>query len=282
MDKWVVTPEESGLKLLKFLKSKYEAYSSKQLKSFLENNLCAINGITERFATAQVYKGDNISFKIPTFVESKKDKMTFSKDRILYEDDELLIYNKPAGLTSDSFKTDLKLIHRLDRETTGVLMFAKSDRLLEEMIKLFRQHLVRKVYLAIVDGTPKQQKGIVDNYLGKKHVYEGQAIWGKVSEEKGLHAVTEWTLEKAGKNFSLLRCYPKTGRTHQIRVHLSEMKLPILGDYQYCRSFKCTYQPDRCLLHAYKVLFIHPTKKIKMEVKAPLPSDFLLALKEKT
>jgi RluA family pseudouridine synthase len=280
MDKWIVEAAESGQKLLKFLKSKYEAYSLKQLKGFLESNLCSINGITERFATILVHKGDEIRFKMPINADSKNSHSNLSKDRILYEDEYLLFYNKPSGITSDGFKTTLKLIHRLDKDTTGVLMFAKTETVLEEMIKLFRQQLVRKVYLAVVDGTPKAQKGIIDNYLGKKHEYQGQAMWGSVHQSKGMHAVTEWSLEKAGKNFSLLRCYPRTGRTHQIRVHLSESKLPILGDYQYCRSFKCTYTPGRFLLHAYKILFIHPIKKIKMEVKAPLPEDFCLALKE--
>lgn len=280
MDKWVVEKEESGLKLLKFLKTKHESYSLKQLKKLLEDNLCAINGITERFATAIVHKGDVISFKAPDFLESKASFSTFSKDRVLYEDDDLFIYDKPSGVTSDSFETKFKLIHRLDKETTGVLMFAKSEKILAEMINLFRKHLVRKAYLAIVDGSPKQKSGVIDNYLGKKHVYQGQAIWGAVSEEKGLHAVTEWAVEKQGKEISLLKVFPKTGRTHQIRVHLSEIKLPILGDYQYCRSFKCSYQPKRCLLHAFKILFVHPVKKSKIEVTAPMPQDFRLALSE--
>lgn len=282
MDKWIVEKEESGLKLLKFLKLKYEAYSLKQLKRYLEDNLCAINGINERFATASVHKGDTVTFKMPTLSESKSVSSKFLKFRILYEDDDLLIYDKPAGITSDGFKTDLKLIHRLDKDTTGVLMFAKSEKVLEEMINLFRKHLVRKMYLAIVDGRPKQTIGTIDNYLGKIHSYEGQAIWGEVAQEKGLHAITEWKVEKLGKNMSLLKVYPKTGRTHQIRVHLSSIKLPILGDYQYCKTFNCNYQPNRCLLHASKVLFFHPIKKTKMEVKAPIPADFVLALNEMT
>jgi len=280
MEKWKVEKEESGLKLLKFLKTKHESYSLKQLKRFLEENLCAINGITERFATAIVHKGDLVTFNLPELKEIKITTHTFLKNRILYEDDELFIYNKPSGITSDSFKTNLNLIHRLDRDTTGVLMFAKGEAILEEMIKLFRQHMVRKIYLAIVDGAPKQTSGLIDNYLGKKHSYEGQAIWGSVSEAKGLHAITEWKVEKLGKNMSLLKVYPKTGRTHQIRVHLAGIKLPILGDYQYCRTFNCSYQPKRCLLHAFKVLFFHPVKKSKMEVMAPMPPDFHLALNE--
>ncbi len=159
-------------------------------------------------------------------------------------------------------------------------MFAKTQRMLEAMIELFRARLVKKEYLAVVDGALKKSTGVIDNYLGKKHEFEGQAIWGSISKEKGLRAITEWKLLKLGKNLSLIKCYPKTGRTHQIRVHLSEMKHPILGDHQYCKHFQCKYQPKRCLLHALKVVFIHPTKKTKIEVEAPVPPDFLLALNE--
>ncbi len=279
--KWVVQKEESGLKLLKFLKLKMDVHSLKQLKRFLEENACTVNQVTERFATRIVHKGDTVFFKNMEVVsKTSTPSNEILKTHILYEDEALLIYNKPSGITSDSFDTDLFLVHRLDKETTGVLCFAKTLKVLEEMIKLFRKHEVYKTYLAIVEGSPKKQKGIIDNYLGKKHDLHGQSIWGSVPKDKGLHAVTEWEIEKLGKNFSLLRCYPKTGRTHQIRVHLSEMKHPILGDYHYWRNFECEYKPNRCLLHAFKLIFIHPTKKTKLEIKAPMPSDFTLALKE--
>lgn len=278
MHKWIVTPEESEQKLLKFLKSKLDEYSLKQLKRCLEDNLCTVNGATERFATALVFKGDIVTFK--DMEVSEKTSHYFDNSRILYEDADFFIYNKPDNITSDSFKTKFMLIHRLDIGTTGVLMFAKSELIFNEMVTLFRKRLVKKVYLAIVEGVPKQKSGTVDNYLGKKHEYAGQTIWGSVSKEKGVHAVTEWRVEKSGKLLSLIRCFPKTGRTHQIRVHLSEMKLPILGDYQYWRTFQSTFQPKRCLLHAFRISFMHPRLKSKMEIEAPIPEDFALALKE--
>jgi len=277
--KWVVTDQESEQKLVTFLKSKMDEYSLKQLKRCLEENLCTINGITERFAKALVFKGDIVTFK-PIKLEPKKDHQIFEKSRILFEDQHLFIYNKPAGITSEGFKTGLFLIHRLDIGTTGVLMFAKTEFILNDMIALFKKYLIKKVYLAIVEGSPKVLSGVVDNYLGKKLSYEGQTIWGSVPKEKGVRAVTEWKVEKLGKSISLIRCYPKTGRTHQIRVHLNEMNLPILGDYHYCRTFKSSFQAKRCLLHAFKVRFPHPKSGAMMEIEAPIPEDFALALKE--
>lgn len=279
MHKWTVQKEESEQKILNFLKSKMPDVSLKQLKRTLEANCCTVNSRTERFATALVFKGDLV-----TFNSSKEPPKTtgqiFEKGRILFEDADFFIYNKPPGILSDGFKTDFLLIHRLDVGTSGVLMFAKSEKILKDMIALFRKYLVKKVYRALVEGSPNQKFGVIDNYLGKKHIYEGQTIWGSVPKDKGLHAITEWAVEKLGKNISLIKCFPKTGRTHQLRVHLSEIKMPILGDYQYCRTFKGSFTAKRCMLHASKVTFIHPRTKIKLEIEAPLPEDFLLILKE--
>lgn len=171
-------------------------------------------------------------------------------------------------------------MHRLDRDTTGVLLFAKTAEALEAMVSLFRKHHVQKTYYALVAGVPKDKKGVVDNFLGKKHLYQGQTIWGAVSLDKGLRAVTEWEIEKSGKHAALLRCSPKTGRTHQLRVHLSEMGHPILGDFQYCRTFTSPYQPARCLLHAASLSFPHPITQTAMTLTSPIPEDFSEASKE--
>jgi 23S rRNA-/tRNA-specific pseudouridylate synthase len=157
-------------------------------------------------------------------------------------------------------------------------MFTRGSAFREKMVSAFKTHEIEKVYLAIVDGIPKNSSGIIDNYLGKIHEYEGQSLWGTVPAHKGHHAVTAWELQKKGFQASLLRCYPKTGRTHQIRVHMSEMGHPILGDKQYGRSVHCPYNALRCLLHAYELSFIHPDTQQKMHFQAPLPQDFKIAL----
>ena len=279
MNTWTVTEKESGTKLLAFIKDKLgDAHSARHLKRAIESNLCKVNGRVERFASHIVGKGDKIILHLELETDKPKDTGT---SHILYEDDDILIYNKAAGIVSDGkelAKMGYELCHRLDKETTGALIFAKSVPVRELIFQLFREHEIKKTYLAIVDGVPPKKKGVINNYLGKLHAYEGQALWGAVSPDKGLSAHTEWQVEAKGKEASLVRCYPKTGRTHQIRVHMNGMGHPILGDFQYCRKFKCTYKPGRILLHAAEVEFVHPVSGQVVRVEAPLPKDFKEAM----
>lgn len=281
---WEVSNQESGMKLLSFLKEKLTQYSARQLKKAIESNCCQMNGKIERFASAIVGTGDRISFQMKELDQSWE----FESERVLYEDTDVLAYNKPAGLSSESEALlcmvrshcpNAHLLHRLDRDTTGVLMFTKNPQMHEAMVNAFRQQKVEKSYLALVDGVPSKRAGIVDNYLGKKHSYQGQAIWGKVNPNQGLHAITEWQLAHAGKDVALIKCFPKTGRTHQLRVHLSEMQHPILGDYQYGRQFRSSFRPHRYLLHAWQIEFDHPLKDTQLKIEAPIPEDFHQAFK---
>jgi 23S rRNA pseudouridine955/2504/2580 synthase/23S rRNA pseudouridine1911/1915/1917 synthase len=285
MPEWIIPGEEGGKKLVTFLSERLAGkYSARHLKRLIEQNSCQLNGRTERFASTPLVKGDHI---ILALSETKSSLANLEPKRILYEDDALLIYNKPAGINSDekgilklfnSYYPYLQLIHRLDRDTTGALLLAKSPSVFNQMVHIFRQLKVEKQYIALVDGIVEPSKGSIDNYLGKKHVYEGQTIWGEVNKDRGVHAHTDWVKVAMGKSSTLLLCFPQTGRTHQIRVHLSEMGHPILGDFQYCKRFQCPYRPNRYLLHAQKITFSHPLTGKRIEVEAPLPQDFKEAL----
>lgn len=277
---WTVSKEESGLKLVAFLKQKLNDYSSRQLKSLLESNLCTINGVTERFGSIAVYAGDRIALVVEAKLLKNKAQAALQKERILYEDDVLLAYDKPAAIASEEIKSPYHLVHRLDRDTTGVLLFAKTKAAFDALVALFRGHQIKKTYYAIVEGVPKEKRGTVDNFLGKKHLYQGQTIWGSVPSDKGLRAVTDWEVDKSGRQAALIRCFPKSGRTHQLRVHLSEMGHPILGDFQYCRRFISTYQPARCLLHAAVLSFPHPITHKTTTITSLIPEDFSAACKE--
>ena len=285
MQEWIVTSKESGSKLLAFLIDRLEGkYSARSLKKLIEHNGCEINGRTERFASTTLGKGDHICLHLEHLVPSTPQTVELS--RILFADDALLIYNKPAGINSDekgilqlwkSTLPSLQLVHRLDRDTTGVLLLAKQPAIFTHLVEQFKQFQVHKRYLAIVDGVFDQARGKVENYLGKKRAYAGQTIWGAVSQEKGLYACTEWERLHQGNQASLVVCYPKTGRTHQIRVHLAEMGHPILGDFQYGKHFQCAYRPARFLLHAESIQFRHPLTGMELNVQAPLPDDFKMA-----
>lgn len=280
---WTVSSSDAGKKLVTFLKDKLGPhYSARQIKRGIENNLCRINQRFEHFASTVLMPGDKVFFEMAEMETAFKTDFVFSPQDIIYQNHQLLIYNKPAGFASDgeeilqAFQNygGWELLHRLDRETSGLLMFTHGAAFRALMVEAFKTHAVEKVYLAMVDGVPHQPSGVIDNFLGKIHEYEGQTIWGAVSPQEGHHAQTAWELQKKGEQTALLRCYPKTGRTHQIRAHLSQMGHPILGDKIYGRSIRCLYHAPRCLLHASELAFIHPTTKERMHFQAPLPEDF--------
>lgn len=268
---WKVTESESGQKLSAFLKDKLGAeYSARQIKQAIEQNACQVNGRIERFATSVVGRGDAIAFD---YVQPK----SRVKSDILFQDNYLVVSNKPAGISSEDAAAmplpGLELLHRLDKDTTGVLLWAKKPAAAKLMMEAFKKRLIKKTYFAIVDGAPKQRNGHIENRLGKLHGYQGQSLWGEV--DGGLLAITDWAVEKTFRSrASLMICYPLTGRTHQIRVHMSGLGHPILGDKQYGKRFSCAYRPSRCLLHASCVEFMHPITGANVRVEAPLPKDF--------
>ncbi len=285
---WKASAQDKGVKLLDFIKGKTDAkYSARQLKRWIETNLCTVNGRIERFASFVLAEGDRVNFRIPRSETPVDPVFRPQKDSILFEDEHLIIYNKPAGIscTDSSFLIQMQklcprlaLIHRLDKDTSGALLLAKSEPVFQEMIKAFQEKTINKTYYAIADGIPEKKAGTIISYLAKVASYQGQSLWGPVPREKGLYAETLWKLKQRGTDCCWLECSPVTGRTHQIRVHLAGMGHPILGDYQYGRTFKSTYQPRRCLLHAFALAFTHPMKAEKVYVEAPLPADFTTAL----
>ncbi|OGN64721.1 MAG: hypothetical protein A3E80_06865 [Chlamydiae bacterium RIFCSPHIGHO2_12_FULL_49_9] len=269
--KWQAARPE---KLIAFLQAQLGgSYSGKQLRRALEANLCRVNARVERFGSASIKTGDTVEL-----ASSWKNLVAQKPAPIetIYEDEHLTIINKPAGWVSKDIQPS-KLVHRLDKDTTGLLILAKSHLAFEKMKGLFEKKEIVKEYLALVDGHPSQNEGRIENRLGKKGSYQGQTIWG--SSPTGSIATTEWKALAKGKNSTLLLCKPLTGRTHQIRVHLAEMNHPILVDRQYAKSFRCKHFIQRPLLHAHTLRFIHPFLNKEISLKAPLPRDFQEVLK---
>lgn len=266
-----VSSEEAGMRLLSFLRKHCCQLSSvKGLKRAVEAKCCKINGRVETFSTFILSKGDRIVFELK---EEKKKLLP----TLLYEDEELQIYDKPAGVVSLAKNFGNKfLVHRLDKETSGILIVAKTSATLEKMIALFREKSVKKTYFALVDKEVHKKEGKITSFLAKKHSYQGQTIYASFS--KGELAITEWRCVEKKRGASLLECNPITGRTHQLRVHLKEMGHPILGDFQYSQHFSCAFHPKRHLLHAFKISFPHPKTEAFFEITAPLPLDFYAGL----
>lgn len=262
---WTVSKAESGLKLVSFLKAKL-LLSSKKIKEALDQKACTVNKRRERFASFVLCEGDKITFDLP---EPKS--LNF-----LFEDDFLIVVDKPAFITSEEIQKKLGffLAHRLDKETSGALLLAKDNITLEKLFSLFKKREVEKEYVAIVDGILSKEEGIVENYLGQIKSYQGQTVWGEKTANTGLYSKTVWRREKILKECSLVKCFPETGRTHQIRIHLSQIGHPILGDYLYGKSFQSSYRPSRILLHASRLSFIHPMTQTLMTFESLLPPEF--------
>lgn len=272
----------SPTRLIDAVKNQVDSlYSARFIKRALEANVCRVNGRIERFGSALLRKGDEI--------ELNNDWEQFEASRpsdlsIIYEDDELFVINKPVQsiCTDEAFRRKLKkslwLAHRLDKDTTGVLLFGKSAQIADELQQVFENRQVHKEYLALVDREMNRDSGVIENYLVKKGAFQGQTIWGSSRSDQGLYAKTSWLCFAKASSSSLLQCQIATGRTHQIRTHLSEIGHPIIVDRQYASKYESSIRASRPLLHAFQ-LSLEWRRKV-LEFKAPLATDFQEVLKK--
>jgi len=206
---------------------------------------------------------------------------------ILYEDDALLIVNKPPFVPvhpsmdhyNDSLSNGVKNyfnsiglnikirpVNRLDKNTTGIVIFAKNEYIQECLIKQMKLDIFEKTYIALVSGIVDKTEQIIDAPIARKQ----DSIIERCVSEAGDNAVTIIELIKTFEDYSLIKCILKTGRTHQIRVHTSYIGHPILGDDLYGKKSDII---NRQALHAYRVSFIHPISKKKIEIEAKMPKD---------
>lgn len=219
---------------------------------------------------------------------------------VLYEDEHLLVVDKPSGLTvhPGSGRPDGTLanalvhhvgplpevigadrpgiVHRLDKDTSGAIVVAKNERVQRALSAAFAERAVQKTYLACVHGAPAEDEGVVELPIGrhpgdrKKMTIEGAA---------SRPAKTRWAVERRLPRHTLLRCSPVTGRTHQIRVHLKSLRLPIVGDPIYGNhGLPGEDRAPRLLLHAWRLAFTHPATHEEVSFEAPLPPDYAEAL----
>ena len=248
-----------AIRLNTLLKSLCEA-SYKHIKILLQRGLCTVNGEKERFSSRHLEIGDQVNFLF-------KPEMPTGKPRLLFQNSEIVAYDKPPFMSSLEVAAQygrLKLLHRLDKETSGVLLFAKKDP--KPILRLFKDRKVGKGYVALVDGVMKEEEGVIKNSLAPLKRFAGQLVMGISSD--GLFSETHYTVKKRYKDKTLVLCRPITGRTHQIRVHMHSIGHPILGDYHYGTRFKCKYHPPRIMLHAAFVRILGHL------IQAPLPEDF--------
>ena len=255
--------------------------SKKSIKSFIKNKMIKVNN--------KVITNNNYLLNNGDLVEICYEKRIIPKYDldILYEDEYLIAINKPCGLlsisndkekditayrmVSDYVKSNNKkififVVHRLDQETSGVLLFCKSEKIRDRLQENWNMVVKKRGYIALVDGK-MNDKGTIRSFLmedRRQFVYSSKSGQGK-------EAITHYEVIKNNNNYSMLQVFIDTGRRNQIRVHLSEHGFPIVGDKKY----RCKSNPiKRLCLHANMLEFVHPVSKKFISIKCDVPEEF--------
>ncbi len=277
---------QAPAELLPFVTKNLPEIKRTRLKQMLAHNQIAVNGTPVRQFNHPVQPGDTVS------VNFTREFQVFYNRRlkIVYEDDDILVVNKGYGLLSmgndkvkdgtaySILKDYLKrkdprnkifIIHRLDRDTSGLMMFAKNEKAKEAMQHNWNNMVLNRKYVTVVEGDVEEPQGVVRSYLGETSQFE---VFSTDDPSQGKLAVTRWTRLKEGSEYSLLEVELDTGRKNQIRVHMKDIGHPISGDRKYGAEASPIH---RLALHARTLRFIHPVTRREMLFETPVPSSFI-------
>lgn len=288
----VVGEDRSGIRIDRYLAEVEGMPSRSYLQKLLGDGEVTVNGKNVK-ANYKVSAGDEIALNIPEPVELAAQPQNIPLD-ILYEDSDIIVVNKPKGMVVHPgaghpdgtlvngllyhCKDDLSgingvlrpgIVHRIDMDTTGVLVACKNDAAHQFIADQLKVHSITRRYEAIVHGTVKND-GTVEGAIGRK---PNDRIKMAIVSKGGKPAVTHYHVIEQLKGFTHISCQLETGRTHQIRVHMSSVNHPILGDTLYGPA-KCPFTLEGQTLHAKVLGFIHPSTHQYMEFEAPLPAYF--------
>jgi len=296
----LISVQDHGKRLDQVLTGTDLHLSRSQAKKRIEEEAILLNGRPTK-PGAHVKAGDQISGTLsePEPLPLEPEPLPLA---ILYEDASLIVIDKPAGLVVHPAPgnpsgtlvnallhhcTDLAgingvlrpgIVHRLDKETSGVMVVAKNDEAYHQLTRQFKNRTINKVYLAIARGKFSQDEGRIDLAIGR-HPTERKRM--STRTRRGRPAVTQWKVIERFDGLTLLEILPKTGRTHQIRVHLAALGHPILCDPLYGRKGTqqapmlqaCSRRLNRQALHAHRLGFIHPRTGGRVEFVSPIPKD---------
>ena len=288
-----VTEEASGDRVDKFLSEQCEEYSRSFLQKLMKSGGVFADDRPVK-ASYRVSEGDRLTFEVPEAVEPEILAENIPLD-ILYEDRDVILVNKPKGMVVHPAaghytgtlvnalmyhcREDLSgingvlrpgIVHRIDMDTTGVLIACKNDQAHNSIAAQLKEHSITRRYQAIVHGVVKEDEGVVDAPIGR-HPQDRKKMC--INHQNGKSAVTHYRVLKRFSGFTHIDCRLETGRTHQIRVHMASLGHPLLGDLVYGPS-RCPYKLQGQTLHAGILGFIHPTTGEDMEFTAPLPEYF--------
>lgn len=294
-------PEHAGWRLDRALADAAPTLSRERFKSLIRSGAVETGGKPLRDPAMRVLGGENFRVAVPEPAAAHNEAQDIPLN-IIFEDDHLLVVDKPAGLVvhpaAGNFDGTLVnallhhcqsslsgiggvarpgIVHRIDKDTSGLLVVAKTDIAHEGLAKQFAAHSIDRRYLTIVSGIPRTNEGTVDAPLARSAANRKKIAI--VEEGRGKRAVTHWKRVNVLRDSALLECRLETGRTHQVRVHMASIGHALLGDPVYGRSGKThgkllkELQFERQALHAAELGFIHPVTKHQLAFSSPMPAD---------
>lgn len=291
--------KQSGDRLDRYLASRLELSRSRLQKLIEEGQIWLNEGVCQQKKTI-LTAGDRLKIEIPPVVASWLEPESIPLN-VLYEDEHLIVINKPAGMVvhpapghhSGTLVNALLhhcpdlagvggvqrpgIVHRLDKDTTGAMVVAKTEFALQHLQAQIKSKQARREYWAVVYGAPAAEAGTVDQPIGR-HPVDRQRM-AVVPPDKGRRAVTHWRILERLGNYTLMQFLLETGRTHQIRVHSSFMAHPVVGDPLYSSGRSVGVNLTGQALHARQLTLVHPVSGDLIRAVAPLPLDFQKLLK---
>lgn len=271
--------------LLNYLYEVMAHTSKTTVKSLLYHKQVYINGRAVTQFDAPLKPGDRVEI----FVDRKSVPFRHPMLKIIFEDESLIVVEKSSGLLSmatdrNKEKTayhilndyirksnphgHVYILHRLDRETSGIMMFAKNQKVQETLQRNWDEMILERKYVAVVEGEPAKPSGTIESYMTEGNSF---VVHSSGNAETGKLAITHYRTIQAGRNYSLVELELTTGRKNQIRVHMQEAGHPVAGDKKYGAR---TNPIRRLALHAFKLRFIHPVTQQEMNFETPIPRSF--------
>lgn len=283
------TPE----RLDKFLVGQLQEFSRSRIQGLIADGFVEVNGRPAKKAGQMLENGFNVMVRIPAAAPTDLVAEDIPLE-IVFENEDLIVVNKQAGMVVHpgaghasgtlvnavlGYEPDIEgiggeerpgVVHRLDKETSGLILLAKNERAHRWLQDQFRLRKVEKTYLALVDGKPPTPSGRVEAHIGRDPSHRKRMAI--VSESRGREAISEYKTIESFRHHTLLEFHPLTGRTHQIRLHCAFLGCPIVGDEVYGRK-KFSVEISRHFLHAYRLRIVLPGENEVRSFEAPLPEE---------
>jgi len=297
VNKFVYT-ESDEKRVDKFLVSRIPSLSRSRLQSLIKNGAVMVDEQIISKSGFVLESGMTITVDIPEVIELTLIAESIELD-IIFENDDLLIINKPSGMVVHpaaghgsgtlvhaalAYAPGIQdvgnehrpgVVHRLDKDTSGLILMAKNNQTFAFLQEQFRNRSVKKTYLAIIDGAPPTLVGRIEAPIGRDPSHRKKMAI--ISKQKGRASFTEYRVIESFKRHTIVEAQPLTGRTHQIRLHMAFLGCPIVGDRIYGHRAK-TLDVHRQMLHAYKIEIMLPGENFSRTFEAPIPDDMADAI----